>query len=68
MPKDKLLKIMNNKKGGKKSLLKLKKGRNQKMSLLANKNSLFKVRREKIKKSHHKPTKKTLFKSKINEI
>ena len=68
MPKDKLLKIMNNKKGGKKSLLKLKKGRNQKMSLLANKNSLFKLRREKIKKSHHKPTKKTLFKSKINEI
>ena len=66
MPKDKLLRIIDNKKD-RKSFFKSKKGKTKKGLYKPTRYSLFKLKREKIKKSLNKPPKKNLFKSKIKK-
>ena len=68
MPKDKLLRINNNKKGDKKRVFNLKKKETKKSLYKPTRNSLLKLKRERIKKSLHKPARKKPFISKINEI
>ena len=65
MPKDKLLRIINNNKGDGKSPFKLKKEEIKRSLYKPTRNSLFKLKREKIKKGLYKAAKKNLFKSKI---
>ena len=64
MPKDKLWRIINSSKGDGKSLFKSKKSINQ---IKSTRNSFFKLKRGKIKKSLNKPAKNNFFKSKIKE-
>ena len=59
MPKDKLLRIINNNKRDRKSLLKSKKEETKKSLYRPTKNSRFKLKREKNKKRLYKPAKNT---------
>ena len=61
MPKDKLLRIINNNKRGRKSLFKLKKEENKKSLHKPTRNSLFKLKRENIEKNLNKPAKNFFF-------
>ena len=65
MPKDKLLRIINDIKRDRRSLFKSKKEDTKKILYKPTRNNLFKLKREKIKKGINKPAKKNLFKSKI---
>ena len=67
MSKDKLLRIINNKRD-RKSVFKLKKEEAKKSLYKSTTNSLFKSKRKKRKKSLHKPSKKNIFKLEIKKI
>ena len=62
--KDKLLRIINNNHGDRKSLLKSKNEETKKSPYKPTRNSRFKSKREKIKKSLHKPAKKIFLNQK----
>ena len=68
IPKDKLLRIINNNERDRESLFKLKKGEAKKGLYKPTKNSTFKLKREKIKKGIYRQAKKSLFESQIEEI
>ena len=68
IPKDKLLRIINNNERDRESLFKLKKGETKKGLYKPTKNSTFKLKREKIKKGIYRQAKKSLFESQIEEI
>ena len=59
IPKDKLLRIINNNEGDRKSLFKSKKEETKKSLYKPKRNSSFKLKRGKNKKSLHKPAKKS---------
>ena len=67
MPKEKLLRIINNNKGDTKSLFKSKKKKPKKV-FISQQDSFFNLKREKIKKNLKKAAKKNLFKSKIKKV
>ena len=64
MPKDKLLRIISNNKGHRKSLFKSKKEETKKSLYKPTRNNLFKLKRGNIKKSLKKPAKKIFLNQK----
>ena len=59
MPKDKLIRIINNNERDRKSLFKSKKEETKKGLYKSTRNSTFKLKREKIKRSLYRPAKKS---------